>query len=217
MMAVHWDVIEICESVAAALHDRARADDAEQAVYSIDALDELGLHPIIQRSLSAAGYGVYPEQTYPSDRGRRARRSEGKRCDIVLTPGERELVDPEAEATLFSPDDAVPLEAAYWLEIKTVSQYTTEGPFGNYSRELLSPVRQDVRKLAADAKIFHAALLLVLFTVSEEIACSDLTTWEMRCLHAGYPVAPPIVRQHPITDRLGNATTTVALFPVRRL
>jgi len=214
---MRWDVVELCEIVAGGLHRRAVEADEEQAVYGIDVLDELQLHPLIQQPLRNAGLGVHPEQSYPSDRIGRKRRSEGKRCDIVLTPDERVLVDPEAEATLFEPPDVVPLESAFWLEVKTVSQFTTEGPFPHYSNELLSPVRDDVRKLAQDGLIYHAGLLLVLFTESDVVSKHDLQLWEMRCAQKGYPIASPTVRDFGITDRMGNALCTVALFPVRRL
>jgi len=214
---MHWDAVEICEVVHAGLLRKAVEADEEQAVYGIDVLDELGLHPLIQQPLRTAGFGVWPEQAYPSDRLGRRRRSKGKRCDIVLTPDDRQLVDPEAEATLFEPPDVVPLESAFWLEIKTVSQYTTDGPFQHYSKELLSPVRQDMRKLAQDPLIYHSGLLLVLFTESERVAHHDLELWEMRCVQKGYPIAPPILREFSITERMGNAICSVALFPVRRL
>ena len=212
-----WDVVSIVEAVAASLSREAARLDAEQAVYGIDVLDELGLHPLIQRGLREAGFGVHPEQAYPSDRAGRRRKSEGKRCDIVLTQEGAPLVNPEAEATLFSEPDAVPLETAYWLEVKTVSQFTIEGPFPRYSAELLQPVTKDVKKLAQDPLIFHAGLLLVLFTADAATAAHDLGAWEQRALHRGYGVTPPVVRDFAITERTGNAHLCVALFGVRRL
>lgn len=208
--------MQIVEAVAGELQGRAAADDLEQAVYSIDALDELGLHPLIQRGLRTAGFGVWPEQRYPADRTRR-RRSEGKRCDVVLTADDRPLLEPDAEATLFADERAVPLEAAFWLEIKTVAQFTTEGPFGGYSGELLQPVTHDVKKMARDPWLFHAGLLLVLFTADQMVAEHDLRTWERRALDRGYAVAPPVIRAFEINDRLGNGCCSAALFPVRRL
>lgn len=213
---MRWDAVTICEAVAEGLTAQARADDEAQEVYGIDALDELGLHPLIQRSLQAGGFGVYPEQRFPADRGARRKR-EGKRCDIVLTPDGRPLMEPDAEATLFEPADAVPLEAAFWLEVKTVSQFTTEGPFPHYAKELLQPVSHDVKKLAGDRSIHHAGLLLVLFTADEPIAAHDLAAWEHRALQRGYPAAPPIVRRFALNDRLGNGCCSVALYPIRRL
>jgi len=211
-----WDVVHITEAVADYLRQRAAADDLEQAVYSIDAMDELGLHPLIQQGLRDAGYGVHPEQRYPSDRTAR-RKSEGKRCDIVLTPDDRSLMDPHAESTLFEPPDAVVLEAAFWLEIKTVSQFTTDGPFARYSAELLQPVSKDVKKLSGDPVVYHAALLLVLFTADEPTAKHDLATWERKTMDKGYAVAPPIIRDFPINDRLGNGHCAVGMYQIRRL
>ncbi len=214
---MQWDVVDIVETVSAGLLGRARADDEEQAVYGLDAVEELQLHPLIHDALRMGGYGVHPEQRFPSDRTRRRRKSEGKRCDIVLTPNERPLGDPDAADTLFAAPDAVSLETAYWLEVKTVSMFTTEGPFHRYSAELLAPVSKDIRKLAEDRLIFHGGLLLVLFTVDQAVADHDLTTWLDRCTQRGFPVAPPIVRGFELTDRLGNGWCAVALFPVRRL
>jgi len=209
--------MEIVEAVAGGFERAARAHDMEQSVYGLDALDELRLHPLIVAALRDAGFGVWPEQRYPSDRMGRRSKSLGKRCDLVLTPDGRPLLEPEAERTLFGDDQAVPLEAAYWLEVKTVAQFTIDGPFARYSAELLSPVSQDIRKLSGDRLIFHAGLLLVLFTADRSTAEHDLGAWESRCLDRGYPVAPPLVRHIPIADRLGNAHLAVALYPVRRL
>lgn len=208
--------MNIVEAVAAALSRRAADDDDEQAVYSIDTLDELQLHPLIQRALRDAGFGVHPEQRYPADRTKR-KKSHGKRCDLVLTPDGRALMEPDVETTLFEPPDAVVLEAAFWLEVKTVSQFTTDGPFARYSAELLSPVSQDIKKMASDRTIFHAGLMLILFTADEPTAKHDLAAWEARVLKRGYPVAPAVIKGFDLIDRMGNARCTVALFPVRRL
>ncbi len=211
-----WDTASIVEAVAAHLRARAEADDIEQAVYSIDAMEELQLHPLIQAGLREQGWGVWPEQRYPSDRLSR-RKTEGRRCDVVLTPDGRPLVDPDAETTLFEPADAVPLEAAFWLEIKTVAQHTTEGPFPRYAAELLQPVSRDIKKMASDRWLYHSGLMLVLFNATAEIAEHDLHAWQQRVGQRGYPIATPTQRGFALNDRLGNAWCSIALFPVRRL
>ncbi|MHB1155797.1 MAG: hypothetical protein ACYC26_03050 [Phycisphaerales bacterium] len=212
-----WNAYDIVEAVTSGLRRRAAALDQEQAVYGIDVLDELQLHPLIQQSLRDAGFGVWPEQPYPSDRPRKKMKQSAKRCDVVLTPDDRPLMDPDAETTLFEPRDAVVMEAAFWLEIKTVSQFTTEGPFARYSAELLSPVSQDIKKLAGDPLIFHAGLLLVLFTETRAVAEHDLAAWFERVLKRGYPVAQAVMNGFELNDRMGNGYVTVALFTVRRL
>lgn len=213
-----WSAYDIVEAVTSGLRRRAAALDQEQAVYGIDVLDELQLHPLIQQSLRDAGFGVWPEQPYPSDRKPHHRKPQSaKRCDVVLTPDDRPLMDPDAETTLFEPRDAVVMEAAFWLEIKTVAQFTTEGPFARYSAELLSPVSQDIKKLAGDPLIFHAGLLLVLFTETRAVAEHDLAAWLDRVIKRGYPVAPAVMQGFELNDRMGNGYATVALFTVRRL
>jgi hypothetical protein len=219
LATIYWSIDELADAVAAGLERRARAEDLEQVVYGFDALDELGLHPLIQEGLRAAGYGVWPEQRYPGDRQRR-KRSEGRRCDVVLTPGGRPLRDPLAEATLFAPGEDDPggpvfEEAAYWLEVKAVAQFEPAGPFRRYSAELLQPVSKDLVKLATDEGIRHAGLLLVLMTVDRATAEHDLRAWHERAMHKGLPVHPPAVRGVRLTDRIGNGWCGVAVFGVR--
>ncbi len=209
-----WSTGDLADAIVAGLHARAQADDLEQAVYGFDRLDELGLHPLIQQSLRDAGYGVWPEQQYPDDWSK-PRRSEGKRCDMVLTPGpDRPLRDPLIRATLFDNADAIDPGEAYWLEVKTVAQFETTGPFARYSAELYAPVTADIKKLWQDGVIQHAGLLLVLFTADARTAEHDLALWHRRCLDKGLPVSPPAIRGLTITDRIGNGYCSVAVFAV---
>jgi len=211
---VGWSRAEIVDHVVAALEDRARADDLEQVVYGFDHLDELGLHPLLHSGLRKAGWGVHPEQRYPGDRGKRSK-AEGQRCDIVLTPDGRPLQEPDIAQTLFDPLDAAPLSRAYWLEVKSVAQYETSGPFRRYSAELLSSVSQDVKKLWADDGVRFGGLLLLLFTETPEVAEHDLAAWHRRCMERGLPVTPPAIRGVRLTDRIGNSWCAAALFGVR--
>jgi len=215
-MSVHWSTADIADVIADGLKQRAADDDAEQVVYGFDHLDELGLHPLVQQSLKAGSYGVWPEQQYPSDWGR-SKRSEGKRCDVVITPDATSagLREPSVKNTLFDTPDKIDPEQAYWLEIKTVAQFETSGPFKRYTSELLSPVAQDVKKLWSDPLIFHSGLLLLLFTQDETTSVHDLAVWHERCVSRGYPVSPPAVRGIKLTDRIGNGYCSVAVFGVR--
>lgn len=207
---------DIADAVIEGLSAHEAALDKERAVRGIDALDELSLHPIIAQGLAAAGYGVHREVRYPADRVKR-KISEGERCDFALTPDNRPLRKPEAAATLFDPPNAVDLEDAYWLEVKVVAQFTTEGPNQQYASQLLSTVRQDVTKLSKDPGILHAGLLLILFVATDEIAEHDLGIWQDRCIARGLPIAAPSIRKLPINDRLGNCLCVTALYPVRHL
>ncbi len=212
---MRWSTADIADALDAALRQRAQRDDIEQAVYGVDALDELSLHPLIHQALRDAGWGVWPEQRYPGDRGRE-NRAHGKRCDVVLTDSpDLPLRDPWVKGTLFDDRPAADPEEAYWLEVKTVAQHERSGPFTRYSSELLSPVAQDVKKLWADPVIRYAGLLIVLFTQTRQIAEHDLLAWHHRCVERGYPVAPPALRGLPINDRIGNAWAAAAVFGVR--
>lgn len=211
---MRWQPPDIADAVAAGLIQQAQQDDAEHAVYGFDALDELGLHPIIQKTLLDAGYGAWPEQRYPGH-WHKSKRSHGLRCDLVLTPQGKPLRDQSVKHTLFDTGEAVDAQAAYWLEIKTVAQFETSGPFKRYSAELLSPVMKDVKKIWSDAVIQYGGLLVLLFTQTQEIAEHDLAVWHERCLQKGFPVGVPAVRGLPITDRIGNNWCSVAVFGVR--
>ena len=211
---MRWSPPEIANVVESGLLGRARADDTEQVVYGFDALDELGLHPLIQDSLRASGYGIWPEQRYPGQ-WNKTRRSEGQRCDLVLTRDGLPLFDPQIKGTLFEHQPAEDAETAYWLEIKTVAQFETGGPFRRYAGELFAPVAGDVRKIWNDGVILCGGLLLVLFTESQEVAEHDLAAWHQRCISRGYPVGPPAVRGFAIRDRIGNGWCGIAVFSVR--
>ncbi|MEZ6193000.1 MAG: hypothetical protein R3C45_17140 [Phycisphaerales bacterium] len=211
---MRWSSSHIADAVEAGLKRCADEADLEQAVYGIDALDELGLHPLIHRALREGGFGVWPEQRYPDDR-HKTKRSEGQRCDIVLTPDGLPLRDPLIKGTLFDDQPAADPEASYWLEVKSVAQHETSGPFTRYSAELLAPVVKDIQKVWSDGIIRHGGLLLVLFTETLEIAEHDLAAWHTRCLDKGHPVGPPAVRGFDINDRIGNAWCAIAVFGIR--
>lgn len=211
---MRWHIADIADAVEKGLRERAAADDAGQEVYGFDALDELGLHPIIQDALRGAGYGVWAEQRYPGH-WHKAKKSHGVRCDMVLTRDGLPLRDVDVRGTLFDGQAAADPEQAYWLEVKSVAQFETSGPFKRYSSELLSPVAQDVKKIWNDGVIQHGGLLIVLFTQSQAFAEHDLAAWHERCMQRGYPVGPPAVRGFEITDRIGNAWCAAAVFGVR--
>jgi len=210
---LHWRTGDLADVVEAGLR-RALADiDREQAVYGLDSRDEVALHPVLETCFHAAGYGVHREQRYPSDRKAR-KLTDGKRCDFVLTPDGRELAHEETRGTLFDAPDAIPLDEAFWLEVKVVAQFTPEGPNARYASQLLSTVREDVCKLSEESGILHAGLLLVLFVHDDQVADHDLKIWQDHCLERGLPIGAPSRRAIPIGDRHGNALCVISLYPV---
>ncbi|HEY8379737.1 MAG TPA: hypothetical protein VIK91_24770 [Nannocystis sp.] len=213
--AVHWRWDDLADALASGLRGAAAEVELEQAVRGLDALGELELHPLLRSALRARGYGVAAEVRFPRDCGLR-RRSEGARCDMVVTPDGRPLAEPNGQLGLFTAPDAVALSDAAWIEVKVVAQYGERGPNRAYAAALQRPVWKDIQKLAADPDIRHAAVLLVLFTADAEIAAHDLDAWSARASLQGLPLLPREQRPLPIGDRLGNRLCTVALFPLAR-
>ena len=211
--APRWSWHELADALAEGLSRAAEAVELEQAVRGLDALSELELHPLLHMSLRAAGYGVHPEQRFPRERGKR-RRSEGVRCDMVVTPDGLALVDEEPQLGLFAPRETLALGDALWIEVKAVAQFHELRPNRAYAAALQRPVWKDVEKLASDPQIFHAAVLLILFTADAMVADHDLGVWAERASQRGLPLWPRVQRSLKIGDRIGNRLCTLALFPI---
>lgn len=210
-----WSLPALADALADGVTRASDEVEEAQDVRGLDAMSELALHPILQRALRDAGYGVHPECRYPADR-RRQRRSEGSRCDLVLTPDHRPLVGDELQLGLFAPASPVALADALWLEVKVVAQFHEMQPNRAYEQAMQQPVWKDVEKLARDPHIVHAVVLLVLFTDTRETAAHDLDVWSARALETRVPIGLREQRSVPIGDRLGHRVCTLALFPIRR-
>jgi len=214
VVPVDWSLAEIADALADGLSRHAAEDRQAQAVRGLDSLNEIQLHAVMESILCAAGFGVYREQRYPVARERR-RRSEGERCDFILTPLERPLAEEAAVATLFEPPATTDPSQALWLEVKVVSQFTEAGANRSYASALLHPLRRDVAKLAREEQIRHAAVVLALFTRDTQTAEHDLDLWQRRCEENGLAVHASYRRRVSILDRLGNGCCTLAIFRVK--
>jgi hypothetical protein len=199
---IDWRGEPLADALVAGLAGASAAVELEQAVRGLDAWSELELHPVLEQALRQAGYGVHREQRFPRDRLKR-RRSEGARCDLVLTA--------RPDAALDGPEA---LAAALWLEVKVVAQFRPLGPNRGYAQRLQRPVWRDVKKLASDPGIAHALVVLVLFTADHQTAEHDLGVWAARAIDQGLHLWPRIQRSLPIADRIGHRVCTVALFPL---
>jgi hypothetical protein len=212
----------VCARGARSLEDAAARADEAQGVVGIDALDELRLHGVLRDGLAGPGVGVLAEQRYPGARSRR-RRSEGERCDIVLTrepdPARNRLVDPLDAGTLFEGRGVEP-EDALWIEVKVAWRHAiidgSARADPRYAPTLRRASAADLRKLAADARIRHAALLMVVFAPDEEIARTDAATWRGLASVEGWPVGGVHEAGFPIADRIGNGWTHLVLAGVAR-
>ncbi len=215
-----WDLELISDAAASAIQDAARAADLEQSPLGVDALAELATHALLAGGLARTGFGVLREQRYPSN-AHKPRRTEGERCDFVLTPQPKDaLNDPLAGATLFAGQGLEP-DRALWIEVKVVGQFSmVEGvsrPNPGYSGRLLGEAMADVRKLSAEPAIAWAALLLLIFSADRTTLEHDLAAWTRRAIDGGLPISAPIVRTIEIADRIGNSVCGVAVARVHHL
>jgi hypothetical protein len=210
-----WSYEDLADALVSGLARASAELELEQAVHGLDVRRELDLHPLLHAGLRAAGYGVHPEQRFPRERGLR-RKTEGTRCDLVVTPEGLPLVDEAAQLGLFAPARAVALADAMWIEVKAVAQFKALAPNRAYASALQRPVWADVEKLAGDPQIAHAAVLLILFTADATVAAHDLAVWASRASLHGLPLWPRIERSLAIGDRVGHRCCTLALWPLER-
>lgn len=231
-----WEPSELVELASSALRARERELSAEQAVYGLDSLDEVGLHPPLASGFAQGGFGVRREHPYPGIVRDRAKGPERERCDLVLTLDPAlDLLDPVEElkqidaatGTLFAPlassiaaeREGVEVGEAYWVEVKTIAQhaYVSGVPVPNraYATELVAGPSADAVKIARDPMVRQGGVLVVLFTEDELIAEHDIGAMAHRCLDTGAPVGSPSWVSFPIEERAGNAVCTVAILPVR--
>lgn len=234
-----WPIDPLADAVAHGFRTRARALLEEQAVRGIDALAEVDLHPLLSLAFESEGWGVLSEQPYPGVPERRPSHAQRERCDLVLTPYPGQtLIDPVAElraldkaaGTLFEESaarmrppaatDRVTVDEAFWLEVKTIGQFTytrgIPGPNRAYASELVAGPAADAVKLEWDPHIAHAAVLVVLFTADEATARHDLGVMMHRLLDRELPVLAPVVRSVPIPDLIGNSVCSAAMIPVSK-
>ena len=231
-----WDLDAIAEALVAGLR-RAEADLAEaHAVHGLDALAEIGLHPILASGLTAVDLAVFRETPYPGQSEWVPKESERLRCDLVVAQhGSTGIADNVlqgkemrgASETLFSgiaeqltapPEGHTMPEDALWLEIKSVGQYSyvdgIAGPNRSYASQF-NRCRHDLKKLGLARMVEQAALVLVMFHERAEIADHDLMAFVHNCLDRRLPVAGLTSVSLPIADRIGNALCTVGLVRVR--
>ncbi len=202
-------------TLADALHATLARTEAdlrlEQAVYGLDAMDELALHAVLAAGL-AETFGVAREVHYPSTAGRKL--THRPRCDLVLTPPGVSLKLDTAPPTLFDPPDLCPPEAALWLEVKAAYQFREGGSrHKGYGAQWRQGVVKDLLKMEAEPRIRQAGLVLVVFNATPEVVGRDLELFEdvlaTKEVLAGFRQ----VRTLPIADRIGHHCCTAAVWP----
>lgn len=208
---MRWSLHDIADATASVLRDAEQGLRDEQAVYGLDSLDEAAVQALLADGLGRS-FNVAREVHYPSSSGRNL--SHRLRCDLVLTPLGRPLVDKHALPGLFAPVNACPASEAIWIEVKLAAQYRApdvrhRGYGGQWRQALID----DLRKMEADPIIREAALLLVVFTESDDVLRKDLDRFEELLVRAEVLAGFRQVRSLPLLDRMGHRLCTVALWP----
>jgi hypothetical protein len=206
-----WDFSTLADQLGAVL-SQAEADlRLEQAVYGLDAKDELTLHVLLAEGLRQH-YEVAREVQYPSSAGRKL--THRQRCDLVLSPRGRPLKLDSTPATLFDAPNLCEPSAALWLEVKVAYQYREGGVrHGGYGPQWRSGVVEDLRKMEAEEKIHEAGLALIVFNESADILEKDLQLFEDLLAEKEVLAGFRHVRSVPILERMGHRLCTAAVWP----
>ena len=210
-VALDWDFSTLADRLGEVLSQAEGDLRLEQAVYGLDARDELALHRLLAEGL-ALHYGVAREVHYPSSAGRKL--SHRQRCDIVLSPLGRPLKLDSTLPTLFDLADQCDAADALWLEVKVAYQYR-EGAVrhGGYGAQWRSAIVEDLRKMEADDRIHHAGLVLIVFNESADILDKDLQLFEDVLAQKEVLAGFRQVRSVPILERMGHRLCTAAVWP----
>ena len=131
-VSLKWDFSTLADHLGQVL-TQAEADlRLEQAVYGLDAQDEVTLHALLGEGLRRF-YDVAREVHYPSTVGRKL--THRQRCDLVLSPKGRPLRLDSTPPTLFDSADQCEPADALWLEVKVAAQWREDyDSFLDYAR-----------------------------------------------------------------------------------
>jgi hypothetical protein len=218
----------VADAAVAAVCADADSRDLAQEVRGVDSLNERALQVLLETAFTAAGLFPLREIRLPK-RADEPIRSAGSRCDFVLRPIDAPLGhDPEALAaaeeppSLFDDPDAPPppspldSEEVFWLELKTGSACRDAGDTGDLA-SLPKRVKIDLARLAHDEAIHHAAVLVIVFGVDESTLVASAIALDDHAAAEGLPTQGVVIRTAPISDRHGNDTALIAVYPVGRV
>lgn len=208
-MTVELDTL--ADAIAGTIAAREADLRLEQAVYGLDALDELPLQAIVADGL-AAEWSVEREVHYPSTVGRKL--THRPRCDLTLCPRDRPLRLDRSPPTLFDAPEFTPPEDAFWLEVKRAAQFKMpDVRHKGYGNQWRQAVVKDLQKMEAEPSIRRAALLVVVFTESLEVVEKDVQLFEDVLARKEVLAGFRQVRHVPIQDRIGHKLATIAAWP----
>lgn len=206
-----WDFSTVADRLGQTIESAEQGLRLEQAVYGLDARDELAIQSLLAEGLKAH-YSVAREVHYPSSQGRK--RTHRQRCDLVLTSPGRPLRVDWAPPNLFDPPDQASPHEALWLEVKVAYQFREGGVrHGGYGAQWRTSVVEDLRKMESEPLIKDAGLVLVVFNESRKILDKDLELFESVLAQKEVLAGFRQVRTAPILDRIGHRVCTVAVWP----
>lgn len=210
-LSLQWDFSTLADHLAEVVTKTENDLRLEQAVYGLDAKEELAIHALLAEGLTRH-YEVAREVHYPSSRGNKL--THRQRCDLVLTPKGRPLKLDSAEATLFDPANLASPAEGLWLEVKVAYQFREGGVrHMGYGPQWRTNVVNDLLKMEAEPLIHEAGLLLVVFNESKEILEKDLELFESVLAQKEVLAGFRKVRSVEIWERMGHRLCTVALWP----
>jgi len=208
---VRYDLSTVADHLGEAVQLAEQNLRLEQAVYGLDARDEIALQNLLADFLQNQ-YEVAREVHYPSSAG--AKRTHRMRCDIVLSSKNCPLKLDFAPETLFDSKNQCGPSEALWLEVKAAYQFREGGiRHGGYGVQWRSAVVEDLRKMEAEPLIHEAALVLIVFNESPEILEKDLDLFETVLAQKEVLAGFRQVRSIPILERIGHRLCTIALWP----
>jgi len=206
-----WDFSTIADRISEVIANSEASLRIEQAVYGLDARDELTIHSMLAEGLQKY-YEIAREVHYPSSVGRKL--THRQRCDLVLTPKGRPLRLDSVPPGLFDPPDQAKPDEALWLEVKVAYQFREGGErHVGYGAQWRTNIVDDLKKMEAEPLIREAGLMLIVFNESQDILQKDLELFEDVLAQKEVLAGFRQVRSTSILERMGHTVCTAALWP----
>jgi hypothetical protein len=210
-MSARWDFFTLANHLEGVLRQAEDELRVEQAVYGLDARDELQIQTLLGDGL-ARHYDVAREVHYPSSV--KDKLTHRRRCDLVLTPPGRQLRVDWAPPSLFDPANLCGPAEGLWLEVKVAYQFRApDVRHTGYGAQWRTNVVADLRKMEAEPLIREAGLVLVVFNESAEVLDKDLDLFETVLAQKEVLAGFRQVRSVGILDRMGHRVCTAAVWP----
>ncbi|MCC6422720.1 MAG: hypothetical protein IT447_04525 [Phycisphaerales bacterium] len=210
-MGMEWDYSRLADRIGEVLRGAEERLRLEQAVYGLDAMEEIQWHPMLAEGLRG-DYEVAREVHYPSSVGNKL--THRKRCDLVLSALGHPLKLDRSAPTLFDPAEPTEPEGALWLEVKVAHQFRLpQQRDERYGAQWQKGIIDDLMKMDQEVRIRQAGMLLIVFNESAEVLEKDVELFEMLLARQEVLAGERQVRSVEIWDRMGHGLCTAAIWP----